>query len=100
MQNFRDVADVRDVLGDTYRSFAKGPRRHLVVADFLSLPPEEQLQRVVKQGWLMKAGTINKLVRTCRSYCYEKVAISSYFRVPVERTLGRAHQQPLGTPIL
>lgn len=61
MQNFRDVADVRDVLGDTYRSFAKGPRRHLVVADFLSLPPEEQLQRVVKQGWLMKAGTINKL---------------------------------------
>lgn len=62
MQNFKDVADVRDVLGDTYRSFAKGPRRHIVAADFLSLAPEEQLRRVVKQGWLMKDGTINKLV--------------------------------------
>lgn len=61
MQNFRDVADVRDVLGDTYRSFAQGPRRHVVAADFLSLSPEEQLLRVVKQGWLMKGGTINKL---------------------------------------
>lgn len=64
MQNFKDVADVRDVLGDTYRSFAKGPRRHIVAADYLSLSPEEQLKRVVKQGWLMKDGTINKLVRS------------------------------------
>jgi hypothetical protein len=69
MQNFRDVADVRDVLGDTYRSFAQGPRRHVVAADFLSLSPEEQLLRVVKQGWLMKGGTINKLVRRLPVFC-------------------------------
>jgi hypothetical protein len=127
MQNFRDVADVRDVLGDTYRSFAQGPRRHVVAADFLSLSPEEQLLRVVKQGWLMKGGTINKLVRPrhlpvfCRfgsaavlasisrpgpfhslthSPTHSLTHSLTHALVVVEKALGGVHQQPVGHLVL
>ncbi len=58
LRNFGDIVDVRDVGYDAYRSFAGGPRRNVVLDDFGTLNVEEQLTRVVKQGWLYKSGQL------------------------------------------
>jgi hypothetical protein len=56
IQNFADVADVRDVFGETYATFARTARKRVMVADFLKISKEEQLARVLKHGWLYKRG--------------------------------------------
>jgi len=55
-RNFAAVADMRDVVHDTYQSFGKAPKRHVNVADFLDLTHEQQNERIVKHGWLEKLG--------------------------------------------
>jgi hypothetical protein len=56
VKNFVHVAMVTDVVTDTYETFARAPKRHVVVANYSNLPKEEQLRHVVKQGWLEKQG--------------------------------------------
>jgi len=55
-RNFAAVADMRDVVHDTYQSFGKAPKRHINVADFLELTTEQQNERIIKHGWLEKLG--------------------------------------------
>lgn len=64
LHNFAEVANITDVFRDTVDSCKKGPRRNVVAGDFLYLSKEEQLQRVVKQGWIKKRGEdLAKIVR-------------------------------------
>jgi len=56
IQNFVQVANMKDVFSDTIVSLKKGPKRHVEVDDFLDIPRDAQLKRVVKQGWLEKRG--------------------------------------------
>jgi hypothetical protein len=45
LHNFVEVANVTDVFRDTIASCKKGPRRNVIVGDFLTISKEEQLQR-------------------------------------------------------
>jgi hypothetical protein len=44
------------VVDDTIVSLKKGPKRNVIVGDFLKLPMDIQLRRVLKQGWIAKRG--------------------------------------------
>eukprot|EP01114_Cavostelium_apophysatum_P018957 TRINITY_DN5975_c0_g1_i1.p1 TRINITY_DN5975_c0_g1~~TRINITY_DN5975_c0_g1_i1.p1 ORF type:complete len:496 (-),score=113.76 TRINITY_DN5975_c0_g1_i1:82-1569(-) len=56
MQRIIDAANVTDVVFETFIALKRGPKRRVVVGDFLTIPKEEQLKRVVKSGWLSKRG--------------------------------------------
>jgi len=54
--NFANVANVKDVVSDTMVSLKKGPKRKIFIEDFLDIPRDVQVKRVVKQGWIGKRG--------------------------------------------
>jgi len=56
INNFVDIANLRDTVEDTLVSLKMGPARQVQVGDFLDLTREEQLMRVIYQGFLEKRG--------------------------------------------
>jgi len=56
MQRIIDAANVTDVVFETFAALKRGPKRRVVVGDFLNISRDEQLERVLKSGWLSKRG--------------------------------------------
>jgi len=53
---FLDSFSLHDVVVDFFAALKKGPKRNVNVGTFLGISKEEQLNRVIKQDWLMKRG--------------------------------------------
>jgi len=57
MKNFKDVANIHDVIQDTQSAMLKEPERNVEALDaFLSMGPTEQKRKILHQGWLDKRG--------------------------------------------
>jgi len=56
VQKFVKANNPKDVAVDAFNAYTKRAKRYVVVADYLSLPIEEQLQRVIKKGGIEKQG--------------------------------------------
>eukprot|EP01102_Stenamoeba_stenopodia_P014557 TRINITY_DN4846_c0_g1_i1.p1 TRINITY_DN4846_c0_g1~~TRINITY_DN4846_c0_g1_i1.p1 ORF type:complete len:503 (-),score=127.31 TRINITY_DN4846_c0_g1_i1:137-1645(-) len=54
MHNFKDVLSQKDMVEDTVDAFGKKGRRYLNLGDFTDVSLDEQRQRVLKEGPLMK----------------------------------------------
>eukprot|EP01103_Thecamoeba_quadrilineata_P007900 TRINITY_DN17722_c0_g1_i1.p1 TRINITY_DN17722_c0_g1~~TRINITY_DN17722_c0_g1_i1.p1 ORF type:complete len:482 (-),score=69.00 TRINITY_DN17722_c0_g1_i1:153-1427(-) len=56
-RNILTVCNIMDVLFDSVMAIKPGPKRNVVIGDFLQLPRKsDQLTRVVHQGWIEKRG--------------------------------------------
>jgi len=57
IKNFKDVANIQDVIVDTQSAMLKEPERNVEALDhFLSLSPQAQKRYILHQGWLDKRG--------------------------------------------
>jgi len=57
IDNFKDVANIRDVIKDTHSAMMKEPERNVdVFNNFFQLSPKEQKRFILHQGWLDKRG--------------------------------------------
>eukprot|EP01102_Stenamoeba_stenopodia_P009243 TRINITY_DN2723_c0_g1_i1.p1 TRINITY_DN2723_c0_g1~~TRINITY_DN2723_c0_g1_i1.p1 ORF type:complete len:590 (+),score=132.71 TRINITY_DN2723_c0_g1_i1:191-1960(+) len=55
-KNFTSVANQNDVMKDTYNTFMRNAKRYFDVGDFLTLDYSAQVDRIIKQGTMLKLG--------------------------------------------